>query len=99
MAGRSPIAVLPAAGAGEAEGSGAGVPVTTTAAAAATGSFEGAGVTVTAPAFPGPQPVLVKVHPLVPVVSVKTETVPAHLEDAAREAEVLCPARAILLAD
>ena len=33
------------------------------------------------------------------VVSVKTETVPAHLEDAAREAEVLCPARAILLAD
>jgi ferredoxin len=33
------------------------------------------------------------------IVSVKTETVPAHLEDAAREAEVLCPARAILLAD
>lgn len=33
------------------------------------------------------------------VVSVKTETVPTHLEDAAREAEVLCPARAILLND
>lgn len=33
------------------------------------------------------------------VVSVKVDTVPVHLEDAAREAEVLCPARAILLAD
>jgi len=34
-----------------------------------------------------------------PVVTVKASVVPAHLEGAAREAEVLCPARAILLSD